>query len=103
MTSRLVKLYAGAAAAVGFTVAWAGVASHPFPDKPATASAQQATGVATAQQVAQVNARARALQKKAARVNRLMASHQAAQKRASAAAVQIQTISLPAVTVTRTS
>jgi hypothetical protein len=105
MTSRLVRLYALAATALGFSLAWAGVSSRPFPSSHAssTPAAQQAT----ANQVALLNARARALQRRAVRVDQIVSSRRAAARRAAQAAaarpVQIQTIMLPAVTATRSS
>lgn len=101
MTSRLVKLYAVAATALGFSVAWAGVAGHPFGATAGTATAP--AGSPTTAQVKRLNARARALQRTAERVGRLEAAHRTAQRNAAAAAVQVRTISLPAVTVTRSS
>jgi hypothetical protein len=87
MTSHVVRLYALAASVLGLFLAWAGIAAHPWHQTARTVESSPA-----------LVAYERRLRTDAALVARL-----AARRRAQPAAPAVRVVTLPPLTVTRTS
>lgn len=93
MTSHVVRLYAAALALLGFFVAWAAIAAHPWRSAaPATADPR----------LAALRARERALRQDAVLLQRLAARGAGASASAQVAPA-VKVASLPPLTITRTS
>lgn len=89
MTKHVARLYAASASLLGFFLAWAAIAAHPWPQSQDSAGGLQAQALAQYEQRLQVDA---------ALVRQL-----ATTGRSQAAVPRVRVVTLPPLTTTRTS
>ena len=89
MTRHAARLYIAAVSLLGFFLAWAGIAAHPWPQSQSSGTSVQTQALAQYEQRLQTNA--------------ALARQLAASRRSSASAPRVRVVTLPPLTTTRTS